>query len=236
MRQSNDGMLGAMPVPRLVVTMSLPIMLSMLISAVYNLVDSVYVAQYSDEAFLALSYAYPHPDAAGGLLLWHRGGLQRHFLPPAGGGRPGTGCFCGLSRVFPLRTLLAPLPSFRPDRGRPFLRLSTEDPSVARQGAQYLLICCGLSIGTCMQFLTERILQAMGRPAGFMIVQGSGAILNLILDPIFIFVLDLGVAGAAAATVIGQISGALIGFWLVYRLRHQLPSACGLPPPGGNAG
>lgn len=59
MRQSNDGMLGAMPVPRLVVTMSLPIMLSMLISAVYNLVDSVYVAQYSDEAFLALSYAYP---------------------------------------------------------------------------------------------------------------------------------------------------------------------------------
>lgn len=58
-RQSNDGMLGAMPVPRLVVTMSLPIMLSMLISAVYNLVDSVYVAQYSDEAFLALSYAYP---------------------------------------------------------------------------------------------------------------------------------------------------------------------------------
>ncbi len=105
----------------------------------------------------------------------------------------------------------------------PFLRLSTEDPSVARQGAQYLLICCGLSIGTCMQFLTERILQAMGRPAGFMIVQGSGAILNLILDPIFIFVLDLGVAGAAAATVIGQISGALIGFWLVYRLRRQLP-------------
>ncbi len=59
MRQSNDGMLGAMPVPRLVVTMSLPIMLSMLIRAVYNLVDSVYVAQYSDEAFLALSYAYP---------------------------------------------------------------------------------------------------------------------------------------------------------------------------------
>lgn len=84
-----------------------------------------------------------------------------------------------------------------------------------------------------MQFLTERILQAMGRPAGFMIVQGSGAILNLILDPIFIFVLDLGVAGAAAATVIGQISGALIGFWLVYRLRRQPPHPpAGLPPRG----
>ena len=66
MRQSNDGMLGAMPVPRLVVTMSLPIMLSMLISAVYNLVDSVYVAQYSDEAFLALSYAYPIQMLASG--------------------------------------------------------------------------------------------------------------------------------------------------------------------------
>lgn len=84
-----------------------------------------------------------------------------------------------------------------------------------------------------MQFLTERILQAMGRPAGFMIVQGSGAILNLILDPIFIFVLDLGVAGAAAATVIGQISGALIGFWLVYRLRRQLPIRLRASAPGG---
>lgn len=85
MRQSNDGMLGAMPVPRLVVTMSLPIMLSMLISAVYNLVDSVYVAQYSDEAFLALSYAYPIQM----LLVAFCSGIGVGFsaISPAGWGR-----------------------------------------------------------------------------------------------------------------------------------------------------
>ena len=85
MRQSNDGMLGAMPVPRLVVTMSLPIMLSMLISAVYNLVDSVYVAQYSDEPFWP-SLTLPHPDAAGGLLLWHRVGFSAIFSRRLGEG------------------------------------------------------------------------------------------------------------------------------------------------------
>lgn len=223
MRQSNDGMLGAMPVPRLVVTMSLPIMLSMLISAVYNLVDSVYVAQYSDEAFLALSYAYPIQMLLVAFCSGIGVGFSAIFSRRLGEGdqEQAASAVCHGFFLYGLCWLLFLL--FALTGAAPFLRLSTEDPSVARQGAQYLLICCGLSIGTCMQFLTERILQAMGRPAGFMIVQGSGAILNLILDPIFIFVLDLGVAGAAAATVIGQISGALIGFWLVYRLRRQLP-------------
>ena len=223
MRQSNDGMLGAMPVPRLVVTMSLPIMLSMLISAVYNLVDSVYVAQYSDEAFLALSYAYPIQMLLVAFCSGIGVGFSAIFSRRLGEGdqEQAASAVCHGFFLYGLCWLLFLL--FALTGAAPFLRLSTEDPSVARQGAQYLLICCGLSIGTCMQFLTERILQAIGRPAGFMIVQGSGAILNLILDPIFIFVLDLGVAGAAAATVIGQISGALIGFWLVYRLRHQLP-------------
>ena len=231
-RQSNDGMLGAMPVPRLVVTMSLPIMLSMLISAVYNLVDSVYVAQYSDEAFLALSYAYPIQMLLVAFCSGIGVGFSAIFSRRLGEGdqEQAASAVCHGFFLYGLCWLLFLL--FALTGAAPFLRLSTEDPSVARQGAQYLLICCGLSIGTCMQFLTERILQAMGRPAGFMIVQGSGAILNLILDPIFIFVLDLGVAGAAAATVIGQISGALIGFWLVYRLRAA-PIRCGASAPGG---
>ena len=235
-RQSNDGMLGAMPVPRLVVTMSLPIMLSMLISAVYNLVDSVYVAQYSDEAFLALSYAYPIQMLLVAFCSGIGVGFSAIFSRRLGEGdqEQAASAVCHGFFLYGLCWLLFLL--FALTGAAPFLRLSTEDPSVARQGAQYLLICCGLSIGTCMQFLTERILQAMGRPAGFMIVQGSGAILNLILDPIFIFVLDLGVAGAAAATVIGQISGALIGFWLVYRLRRQLPIRLrGFRPRRGDA-
>ena len=221
MRQSNDGMLGAMPVPRLVVTMSLPIMLSMLISAVYNLVDSVYVAQYSDEAFLALSYAYPIQMLLVAFCSGIGVGFSAIFSRRLGEGdqEQAASAVCHGFFLYGLCWLLFLL--FALTGAAPFLRLSTEDPSVARQGAQYLLICCGLSIGTCMQFLTERILQAMGRPAGFMIVQGSGAILNIILDPVFIFGLDMGVVGAAAATVIGQISGACIGFFLLWRIRGE---------------
>lgn len=165
MRQSNDGMLGAMPVPRLVVTMSLPIMLSMLISAVYNLVDSVYVAQYSDEAFLALSYAYPIQMLLVAFCSGIGVGFSAIFSRRLGEGdqEQAASAVCHGFFLYGLCWLLFLL--FALTGAAPFLRLSTEDPSVARQGAQYLLICCGLSIGTCMQFLTERILQAMGRPA-----------------------------------------------------------------------
>ena len=163
-RQSNDGMLGAMPVPRLVVTMSLPIMLSMLISAVYNLVDSVYVAQYSDEAFLALSYAYPIQMLLVAFCSGIGVGFSAIFSRRLGEGdqEQAASAVCHGFFLYGLCWLLFLL--FALTGAAPFLRLSTEDPSVARQGAQYLLICCGLSIGTCMQFLTERILQAMGRP------------------------------------------------------------------------
>ena len=74
-----------------------------------------------------------------------------------------------------------------------------------------------------MQFPCERVLQSTGHPSGYMIVQGSGALINLILDPIFIFVFDMGVPGAAVATVIGQISGGAIGLYLVHRIRRELP-------------
>ena len=219
MRQSNDGMLGAMPVPRLVVTMSLPIMLSMLISAVYNLVDSVYVAQYSDEAFLALSYAYPIQMLLVAFCSGIGVGFSAIFSRRLGEGdqEQAASAVCHGFFLYGLCWLLFLL--FALTGAAPFLRLSTEDPSVARQGAQYLLICCGLSIGTCMQFLTERILQAMGRPAGFMIVQGSGAILNLILDPIFIFPLKMGVVGAGIATVIGQVAAGCLALLYLRRLK-----------------
>lgn len=211
-----------MPVPRLVVTMSLPIMLSMLISAVYNLVDSVYVAQYSDEAFLALSYAYPIRCCCG-LLLWHRGGFSAIFSRRLGEGdqEQAASAVCHGFFLYGLCWLLFLL--FALTGAAPFLRLSTEDPSVARQGAQYLLICCGLSIGTCMQFLTERILQAMGRPARLHDRAGLGCHPQPDPGPYLHLRPGPWSCGAAAATVIGQISGALIGFWLVYRLRHQLP-------------
>ena len=219
--QDRGNILGTMPVNRLVLTMSSPIMISMLMSAIYNLVDSIYVAQVSDLDFLALSYAYPVQLMMVAFCTGIGVGFNATFAQRLGEGKgeEANQVACHGFLFYTLCWLLflafallgAPL----------FFRLSTHDPVVARAGIQYLTICCGASIGMCMQFLTERLLQTTGHPAGFMIVQGSGAVLNIILDPVFIFGLDMGVAGAAAATVIGQISGACIGFFLLWRIRRE---------------
>ena len=219
----SENILGTMPMGRLIFTMSGPIMLSMLMQAVYNLVDSIYVARLGDDAFLALSYAYPiqtlliafcvGTGVAFSAVLSQRLGAKQMDQASSVVLHGGVLYFlCWL--IFFLFGLLG---------ADAYLRTCTDTPSVIAQGTAYLQVCCCLSFGVCTQFPCERILQSMGRPAGFMIIQGSGALLNIILDPILIFVFDMGVAGAAAATVIGQITGAVIGLFLVHGLRKQFP-------------
>ncbi len=219
----SENILGTMPMGRLIFTMSGPIMLSMLMQAVYNLVDSIYVARLGDDAFLALSYAYPiqtlliafcvGTGVAFSAVLSQRMGAKQMDQASSVVLHGGLLYFlCWL--IFFLFGLLG---------ADAYLRTCTDTPSVIAQGTAYLQVCCCLSFGVCTQFPCERILQSMGRPAGFMIIQGSGALLNIILDPILIFVFDMGVAGAAAATVIGQITGAVIGLFLVHGLREQFP-------------
>ena len=219
----SENILGTMPMGRLIFTMSGPIMLSMLMQAVYNLVDSIYVARLGDDAFLALSYAYPiqtlliafcvGTGVAFSAVLSQRLGAKQMDQASSVVLHGGVLYFlCWL--IFFLFGLLG---------ADAYLRTCTDTPSVIAQGTAYLQVCCCLSFGVCTQFPCERILQSMGRPAGFMIIQGSGALLNIILDPILIFVFDMGVAGAAVATVIGQITGAVIGLFLVHGLREQFP-------------
>ena len=219
----SENILGTMPMGRLIFTMSGPIMLSMLMQAVYNLVDSIYVARLGDDAFLALSYAYPiqtlliafcvGTGVAFSAVLSQRLGAKQMDQASSVVLHGGLLYFlCWL--IFFLFGLLG---------ADAYLHTCTDTPSVIAQGTAYLQVCCCLSFGVCTQFPCERILQSMGRPAGFMIIQGSGALLNIILDPILIFVFDMGVAGAAAATVIGQITGAVIGLFLVHGLREQFP-------------
>lgn len=222
-----ENILGTMPVGRLVINMSWPVMVSMLIQAVYNLVDSVYVAQLGEGAFLALSYAYPiqmlmiafctGTGVAFSASLAHRLGEKKSeearavvlhgFLLYAG---------CWLL-FFLFGSLVSGI----------YMDACTETAPVAEMGKSYLQICCCFSFGICTQFPCERILQSTGRPSGFMIVQGSGALLNLILDPILIFACDMGVQGAAAATVIGQIAGGTIGLILIRRIKSQIPHTTG---------
>ena len=217
-----QNIMGTMPMGQLVLHMSWPIILSMLMQAIYNLVDSIFVARISDAAFLALSYAYPIQT----LLIAFNVGLGVAFSATLSK-RLGEKKLSEASSVvlhglllflccwflfFLFGLFLAPA----------FLRSCTDTAEVAALGADYLRIVCCCSMGVCLQFPIERSLQATGHPAGFMLVQGSGALLNLILDPFFIFTLGLGVRGAAIATVIGQILGACIGLCLLYRIRRQL--------------
>ena len=117
---------------------------------------------------------------------------------------------------------------------RPFLCLFSDVPRQIDYGVQYLSIVTGLSIGVCMQFAGERTLQATGDTVGPMIIQGIGAVVNLILDPLFIFGIGpfprLEVAGAALATVLGQMVGLAASFWMVRRSRVVKLSFRGFRP------
>ena len=221
--KENENMLGTMPVGRLVLRMSWPVMLSMMMQAVYNLVDGVYVARVGDDAFLALSYAYPIQMLLVAFCTGTGVAFSAALAQRLGQGKRGEaqqavfhGClFYGcVWLMFLAFGLLA---------GGLYMNTCTQNLQAAEMGRDYLRICCCFSFGVCTQFPCERVLQATGHPSGFMIVQGSGALINLVLDPVLIFAFDMGVQGAAVATVIGQISGAAIGLCLVRRLRNQLP-------------
>ena len=221
--KETENIMGTMPVNRLVLTMSWPVMLSMFLQAVYNLWDSICVARVSDEAFLALSLAYPVQILMIAVCVGTGVGLNAVLSRSLGAGEreraSSVAChgyflyFCSWL-VFLLFGLFG---------AALFFQISVDDPVIRAEGTRYLSICCCASIGMCMQFVSERVLQCNGKPLGHMVIQGSGALINMVLDPIFIFVLDMGVMGAAVATVTGQCVGALIGFFLVWRLRHRFP-------------
>ncbi len=213
-----------MPVKKLIVTMSLPMMISMLVQALYNIVDSIFVARLSEESLTGVTLAFP---------------LQMLMFAVFGG--TGVGINAMLSKSLGEKkldeadlaagngivlTILAALifmaASFMGAAGA-FIRTQTSDPLIAREGSAYLSIIMVLSIGMASQVTLERVLQSTGRTFYTMITQGLGAIINIIMDPIMIFGLygfpKLGVSGAAYATVIGQSIAAALA--LFFNLRKN---------------
>ena len=221
-----ENKMGVMPVNRLLVTMSLPIMISMLIQALYNIVDSIFVAQISENALTAVSLAFPIQNLMIAVATGTGVGINAMLSKSLGEKdkekvdlAASNGLFLALlsSIVFIIAGIFG---------SRLFFLSQTQNAEIVELGTSYLTICCVFSFGVFFQITFERLLQATGRTLLTMITQSTGAIINIILDPIMIFGLlgfpKMGIAGAAAATVIGQIIAAILSVFINHHKNHEV--------------
>ena len=212
-----ENKMGIMPVPKLLITMSLPMMLSMLVQALYNIVDSMFVAQLSEAALTAVSLAFPAQNlmiaiasgtGVGINALLSRNLGEKNF--ESANRVAGNGVFLAIVSYI----VFAILGGFG---SRFFFEVQTDNPVIIEYGTQYLMIISIFSFGIFLQITFERLLQSTGKTIYNMITQGLGAIINIVLDPIMIFGLfgfpRLEVAGAAVATVTGQIIAVIFAFF-----------------------
>ena len=219
----SENKMGTMPVKKLIISMSLPMMISMLVQALYNVVDSIYVARLSEEALTAVTMAFPLQNLMIALgsgtgvginaLLSRSLGEKRFDQSDAAANN-------GLLLTFFSYLAFLIIGLFV---SGPFIRTQTQNPVLAADGTTYLRIVCCMSLGLFFQMTFERLLQSTGRTVYSMISQAAGAVINIIFDPLLIFGLagfpKLGVAGAAIATVLGQACAAVIG--LILNLRKN---------------
>lgn len=209
-----ENKMGVMPVNRLLISMSLPMMISMLVQALYNVVDSVFVSKINENALTAVSLAFPIQTLM--IALGAGTGVGVNALLSKSLGEKNTdkanksaanGVFLALVNyiIFLLVGIFVTAP---------FYLSQTKDAQILAYGKEYLTIVCCCSFGMYTQFIFERLLQSTGKTFYTMITQGAGAIINIILDPVFIFgylgMPRMGVAGAAVATVVGQIAAGII--------------------------
>lgn len=214
-----ENKLGVMPIRKLIWNMSLPIIASMLVQALYNIVDSVFVSWVSESALTAVSLAFPAQNLMISLAAGTAVGvnaLMGRALGAKQQERADRVAVNGLFLAFVGFILCAILGFTLSDF---FFRSQTQVEEIIAQGNSYLKIVMGCSVGIFGQMMLERLLQGTGHSVYSMFTQGAGAIINLILDPIFIFVLKLGITGAAIATVIGQICACI--FALVLNLKKN---------------
>ena len=207
-------MLGEMPMAKLVPTVSVPIMISMLVQALYNIVDSYFVAQYSEAAFSAVNLAYPLQMLMVALSVGMGTGINSVISRRLGEKNPALAQQAAKNGLFVeicSWLLFVVIGAFC---SRPFIAAFTDDAELIAQGTTYLTIVCTMSVGLFCSITFERMLQASGSTKASMLTQLVGAVTNIVLDPVFIFLFDMGVAGAAIATVIGQVASMLLGFFL----------------------
>lgn len=226
MEQTKENKMGTMPVNRLLITMSLPMMISMLVQALYNVVDSIFVSRINENALTAVSLAFPIQTLMIAVSVGTCVGINAVLSKALGEKdqeRADNTAVSGIVLMAASYVLFLLIGLFAT---RGFYLSQTDDTQIVEFGVQYLSIVCSCSFGLFTQFVFERLLQSTGRTFYIMITQGTGALINIILDPIFIFGLfgmpQMGVAGAAVATVTGQTVAGVIALVVNFKKNEDI--------------
>ena len=213
-----ENKMGVMPVGKLLINMALPMIISMLVQALYNVVDSIYVSRISESAVTALSLAFPIQNMQIGFAVGIGVGINALLSKSLGEGDQEAANRTAGNGMILMFIVTGAFMLFGFFGVRPFYEVQSNVAETVEGGIAYSRICCVFVLGSFMQIYAERLLQSTGRTVLSMVSQATGAIINIILDPVFIFgwfgLPALGMAGAAIATVIGQWSAALLGLYL----------------------
>jgi len=225
-KELKENKMASMPINKLLLNMALPMMISMLVQALYNVVDSIFVARIHEDALTAVSMAFPMQNlmigVAGGVGIGTNALLSRALgerRPDEANKTAATGIF--ITACSYLIFLVVGL-TF----ARQFFVIQGASERIANYGENYLSIILILSFGCFFQMMFERLLQSTGKTMLSMVTQGTGAIVNIILDPILIFGLcgapKLGISGAAVATVVGQMVAATLAIIFNLTRNHEI--------------
>ena len=210
--------MGTMPVGKLLVNMALPMIISMLVQALYNIVDSIFVSQISPNAVTALSLAFPIQNVQIGFATGIGVGVNALLSKSLGEGNQQAANRAAGNGIFLVGIATVLFMLFGIFGAKPYFSMQSQEALTVQYGTEYAFICCVGTLGIFAQVLGERLLQATGRTFLTMITQSTGAIINIALDWFFIFGVEylglpsMGIAGAALATVIGQWVAAIMNF------------------------
>ena len=224
--QQAENKMGVMPVGRLILTMSLPVMISMLVQALYNVVDSMFVSRIDEYALTALSMAFPIQNLMIAVSVGLGVGIYAVLSRALGAKDSKSVNHAAAGGIFLMVLCRAAFILGGVTIVRPFFEAQTDIVPIVEYGVSYTRIVMVGCFGLFMQILFERLLQSTGRTMLTMTSQGLGAIVNIVLDPILIFGLfglpRMGVAGAALATIIGQWMSAALGLWMNVRMNPEV--------------
>jgi len=215
-----ENKMGTMPIGKLLVNMAVPMILSMIVQALYNVVDSIYISRFSEDAVTALGLAFPIQNVQIGLAVGIGVGVNSLLSKSLGEGNQKQANLAAGNGVFLALVATGLFILFGFFGVRPYYEMQSEATEIVEGGIAYSTICCIFTLGVYCQVLFERLLQSTGRTMHTMITQAVGAVINIIMDPIFIFGVEalgipaMGTAGAAIATVLGQWIAAGLGLWM----------------------